>query len=61
MAAEQSIKFAKLVYQAIFVDGVNIAEPLSVLDIARKNSFGTEGMAEGINSLSIKSQLKAEN
>ncbi|PUA17969.1 2-hydroxychromene-2-carboxylate isomerase [Glaciimonas sp. PCH181] len=58
--ADQSIKFAKLVYQAMFVDGVNIAEPLNIIDIARKNGFDTDGMAEGINSLSIKNQLKAE-
>lgn len=58
--ADQSIKFAKLIYQAMFVDGVNIAEPLHVLDIARNNGFDTTGMAEGINSLGIKNQLKAE-
>jgi 2-hydroxychromene-2-carboxylate isomerase len=58
--ADQSIKFAKLIYQAMFVDGVNIAEPLHVLDIARNHGFDTTGMAEGINSLGIKNQLKAE-
>jgi 2-hydroxychromene-2-carboxylate isomerase len=58
--ADRSIKFAKLIYQAMFVDGVNIAEPLHVLDIARNNGFDTTGMAEGINSLGIKNQLKAE-
>ncbi|QRX84303.1 2-hydroxychromene-2-carboxylate isomerase [Glaciimonas sp. PAMC28666] len=58
--ADQSIKFAKLIYQGMFVHGINIAEPLNVLDIARKNGFDTEGMAEGVNTLSIKNQLKAE-
>jgi len=57
---DHAIKFAKLIYQAMFVDGVNIAEPLNVLDIARHNGFDTGGMAEGINSLAIKNQLKAE-
>ncbi|MDP5007872.1 MAG: 2-hydroxychromene-2-carboxylate isomerase [Glaciimonas sp.] len=58
--ADQAISFAQQIYQAMFVDGINIAEPLNILDIARKGGVDTTGMAEGINSEEIKNQLKAE-
>ncbi|MQR00922.1 2-hydroxychromene-2-carboxylate isomerase [Glaciimonas soli] len=58
--AEGAIQFAQLIYHAMFVDGINIAEPMHILEIAKKGGFDTTGMAEGVNSIVIKNQLKAE-
>ena len=49
----RAIDFAKAVYRAYFVDGVNVSEPAAVMQIAGGLGFNAELVNEGMNSASI--------
>ncbi|MFJ2988049.1 2-hydroxychromene-2-carboxylate isomerase [Collimonas sp. NPDC087041] len=57
---DKAIKFARQIYKAYFVDGINIGEPMHLLEIGHHAGIDTVGLTDGINSLPIKNQLKAE-
>ncbi|MFC5475014.1 2-hydroxychromene-2-carboxylate isomerase [Paraherbaspirillum soli] len=58
--ADKASQLAKRIYTAYFVDGINIGEPMRLVEIAQQANIDTTGLADGINSLPIKNQLKAE-
>ena len=56
----RAVEFAKAVYRAYFVDGVNIGEPEQVAAIAAGLGVDAAALGEAIHSQPIKDQLKAE-
>ena len=56
----RAIDFAKAVYRAYFVDGVNVGEPAAVMRIAGGLGIDAGAVNEGMNSASIKDRLRAE-
>lgn len=58
--ADMASTFAKQIYKAYFVDGIDITEPAHLPGIGRRAGIDTAGLADGINSLPIKNLLKSE-
>lgn len=56
---DKAVEFAKLVYRAYFIDGVNIGEPAAIAQIGAGIGIDPPALAEGLNSAPIKDQLKA--
>jgi 2-hydroxychromene-2-carboxylate isomerase len=56
----RAVEFAKAVYRAYFVDGVNIGEQANVAEIAGKLGIDAGALVDAINGDAIKEQLKAE-
>lgn len=56
---DKAVEFAKLVYRAYFIDGVNIGEPAAIAQIGAGIGIDPTALAEGLNSAPIKDQLKA--
>lgn len=57
---DRAIEFAKAVFKAYFVDNQNIGDPDVVAAVATAMGLDGEALAEGINSASVKDQLRAE-
>jgi 2-hydroxychromene-2-carboxylate isomerase len=56
----KAIEFAKAVFRAYFVDGINISEPAAITQIGSGSGLDPAALLEGFNSAAIKEQLKAE-
>ncbi|MDB5761395.1 MAG: 2-hydroxychromene-2-carboxylate isomerase [Herminiimonas sp.] len=56
----KAVEFAKAVYRAYFVDGVNIGEPSAVAQIGSGIGIDPAALTEGLNSEPIKDKLKAD-
>ncbi|MEO8408056.1 MAG: DsbA family protein [Oxalobacteraceae bacterium] len=57
---ERAIAFAKAVYTAYFAEGVNIGEPMNVVQIGTELGLDPHALATGMDSAPIRDQLKAE-
>jgi len=58
VGAASAIAFAKAVYHAYFVDGIDIGDPANLQHLAEKQGLDAAAMLEGLNSAPIKEQLK---
>lgn len=56
----RAVEFAQAAFHAYFVDDVNISEPAAVTQIAVKLGVDAAAVNEGMNSASIKDQLRAD-
>jgi 2-hydroxychromene-2-carboxylate isomerase len=56
----KAVEFAKAVFRAFFVDGINVSEPSSVIQIAGRLGIDAGALAEGMNDPTIKDHLKAD-
>jgi 2-hydroxychromene-2-carboxylate isomerase len=56
----KAVEFAKAVYRAYFVDGINIGEPSAVAQIGSGIGIDPAALTEGLNSEPIKDKLKAD-
>ncbi|HSY29111.1 MAG TPA: DsbA family protein, partial [Burkholderiaceae bacterium] len=54
-----AVAFAKAAYQAYFVDGVDINDPVNLQQIATQLGLDAIAMLEGLNSTPIKELLKS--
>ncbi len=57
---ERAVAFAKAVYTAYFAEGVNIGEPMNVVQIGTDLGLDPHALATGMDSAPIRDQLKAE-
>ncbi|MBV8665152.1 MAG: 2-hydroxychromene-2-carboxylate isomerase [Burkholderiaceae bacterium] len=60
VGAQAAVGFAKAVYRAFFVDGIDVGEANSMLRIAAQQGIDTGALAAGIEQPEIKEQLKTE-
>jgi 2-hydroxychromene-2-carboxylate isomerase len=58
--AERAVAFANAVYQAYFAEGVHIGEPMNVVQIGAALGLDAAALTEGMNSVPIRDQLRAE-
>jgi 2-hydroxychromene-2-carboxylate isomerase len=58
--ADSAVAFAKAVYHAYFVEGVNIGEPGNIVQIAASLGHDAAAIESAMNSAPVKEQLKAE-
>ncbi|HJV01809.1 MAG TPA: 2-hydroxychromene-2-carboxylate isomerase [Noviherbaspirillum sp.] len=56
----KAVEFAKAVYRAYFVDGVNISDTDSIASIAASQGLDTAAVIDGANSAPVKEHLKAD-
>lgn len=56
----KAIEFAKAIFRAYFVDGVNISEPSGIAQIGSGIGLDPATLSEGLDSPAVKDQLKAE-
>jgi 2-hydroxychromene-2-carboxylate isomerase len=57
---DRAIEFAKALFKAYFVDNQNIGDPDVVAAVATAMGLNGDALADGINSASVKDQLRAE-
>jgi 2-hydroxychromene-2-carboxylate isomerase len=57
LGEDEAADFAKAVYQAYFVDGVDISDPGNVARIAQQFGIDPASLAEGLNSPELKARL----
>lgn len=56
----KAVEFAKAIFHAYFVDGINVSEPAAVLQIAAGLGIDADALNAGMNSVTIKDQLRAD-
>lgn len=56
----RAVEFAKAIYRAYFVDGINVSEPAAVMQVAAGLDIDAAALNDGMNSASIKDQLRAD-
>jgi 2-hydroxychromene-2-carboxylate isomerase len=57
---DRAIEFAKALYRAYFVNDQNIGDPEVVKQVASAMGIDASALSEGINSVPVKDQLRAE-
>lgn len=60
LGSAKAVEFAKAVFRAFFVDGVNVSEPAAVAQIGGRLDIDPTALTEGMNDPSIKDQLKGD-
>jgi 2-hydroxychromene-2-carboxylate isomerase len=60
MGDGKAVEFAKAVFRAYFVDGINIGEPSAVMRIASQLGIDPATLTEAVNDRAIKDQLKTD-
>lgn len=58
--AGRAVAFAKEVYQAYFTDDVQIGEPMNLMRIGADMGLDPHALGEGMNSATIRDQLRSE-